>query len=421
MTAWLRGGIAGYADRHDDLAGDATSRLSPDLHLGALSPVELVHRARREGGPGAEAFVRQLAWRDFHHQVLAARPHASAVDYRTRHDRWRTGADAEADVTAWKEGRTGYPVVDAAMRQLRHEGWMHNRGRLLVASFLTKALYVDWRVGARHFLELLVDGDVANNQLNWQSAAGTGTDTRPHRVLNPLTQARRFDPDGAYVRRWVPEPSGSAGRSVHEPWAAAGGGALRLRRLSRPDPSASPRVWTVSGGPADATEPGRADPGGRQVRGPSGRDVWSGWFRVRRASFSSASYRCLRPWAGRHRPPAPGPGDAPGSCVPGPRPDGSRAVRAGDDVRRRIPVRRAPPARRVPRGGPAAWRPRRYEVGVRGQPGSAGLSQAIGGAAGALGRPGRLAESEGLVVCPPRGPLGSPVRASRRSSGGVPG
>ncbi|CAM5645040.1 hypothetical protein STENM36S_06164 [Streptomyces tendae] len=104
------------------------------------------------------------------------------------------------------------------MRQLRHEGWMHNRGRLLVASFLTKTLYVDWRVGARHFLELLVDGDVANNQLNWQWAAGTGTDTRPHRVLNPLTQARRFDPDGAYVRRWVPELSGSAGRSVHEPW-----------------------------------------------------------------------------------------------------------------------------------------------------------------------------------------------------------
>lgn len=218
MTAWLRDGLAGYADQHDDLAGDATSRLSPDLHLGALSPVELVHRARRAGGPGAEAFVRQLAWRDFHHQVLAARPHASAADYRTRHDRWRTGPAAEADAAAWRDGRTGYPVVDAAMRQLRHEGWMHNRGRLLVASFLTKTLYVDWRVGARHFLELLADGDVANNQLNWQWAAGTGTDTRPHRVLNPTAQARRFDPDGAYVRRWVPELSGPAGRSVHEPW-----------------------------------------------------------------------------------------------------------------------------------------------------------------------------------------------------------
>ncbi|MGW5784569.1 cryptochrome/photolyase family protein [Streptomyces sp. NPDC003757] len=218
MTAWLRDGVSGYADHHDDLAGDATSRLSPDLHFGALSPVELVHRARGVDGPGPEAFVRQLAWRDFHHQVLAARPHSSTADYRTRHDRWRTGAAAEADAAAWREGRTGYPIVDAAMRQLRHEGWMHNRGRLLVASFLTKTLYVDWRVGARHFLHLLADGDVANNQMNWQWAAGTGTDTRPHRVLNPTTQARRFDPDGAYVRRWVPELAGLEGRSVHEPW-----------------------------------------------------------------------------------------------------------------------------------------------------------------------------------------------------------
>lgn len=229
LTAWLRGGITGYADHHDDLAGDATSRLSPYLHFGAISPVELVHRARAEGGPGAEAFVRQLAWRDFHHQVLAARPHASADDYRTRHDRWRTGAGADRDVAAWKDGRTGYPIVDAAMRQLRHEGWMHNRGRLLAASFLTKTLYVDWRVGARHFLDLLVDGDVANNQLNWQWVAGTGTDTRPHRVLNPTTQARRLDPDGAYVRRWVPELAGVEGRAVHEPW-----------RLSGLDPAAYP-------------------------------------------------------------------------------------------------------------------------------------------------------------------------------------
>ncbi|MBZ6109189.1 MULTISPECIES: cryptochrome/photolyase family protein [Streptomyces] len=218
VSAWLRGGVTGYADRHDDLAGDATSRLSPHLHFGALSPVELVHRARRGGGPGAEAFVRQLAWRDFHAQVLSARPRSSAADYRTRRDRWRTGAAAEADVAAWKDGRTGYPIVDAAMRQLRHEGWMHNRGRLLVASFLTKTLYVDWRIGARHFLDLLADGDVANNQMNWQWTAGTGTDTRPHRVLNPTTQARRFDPEGVYVRRWVPELAGLQGRSVHEPW-----------------------------------------------------------------------------------------------------------------------------------------------------------------------------------------------------------
>ncbi|BBC29554.1 Deoxyribodipyrimidine photolyase [Streptomyces graminofaciens] len=220
LTAWLRDGITAYEDRHDDLAGDATSRLSPHLHFGTLSPVELVNRARRAGGgAGAEAFVRQLAWRDFHRQVLAARPEAASVDYRTRNDRWRSVPD---EVEAWREGRTGYPVVDAAMRQLRHEGWMHNRGRLLTASFLTKTLYVDWRVGARHFLDLLVDGDVANNQLNWQWMAGTGTDSRPNRVLNPVTQAKRYDPDGTYVRRWVPELAHVEGPGVHEPWKLRG-------------------------------------------------------------------------------------------------------------------------------------------------------------------------------------------------------
>ncbi|GKQ33914.1 deoxyribodipyrimidine photo-lyase [Streptomyces sp. A012304] len=218
LTAWLRQGISAYEDRHDDLAGDATSRLSPHLHFGTVSPVELVHRARAAGGPGAEAFVRQLAWRDFHRQLLAARPEASHADYRSRGHRWRTERTARADIEAWREGRTGCPVVDAAMRQLRHEGWMHNRGRLLTASFLTKTLYVDWRIGARHFLELLVDGDVANNQLNWQWVAGTGSDTRPNRVLNPVAQAKRHDRDGAYVRRWVPELAGIGGPAVHEPW-----------------------------------------------------------------------------------------------------------------------------------------------------------------------------------------------------------
>ncbi|MFE9771939.1 cryptochrome/photolyase family protein [Streptomyces sp. NPDC005931] len=218
FSRWARAGLDHYGERHDDLAGDATSRLSPHLHFGALSAAELVRRARARGGPGAEAFVRQLCWRDFHHQVLAARPEASVRDYRTRHDRWRTEDEAAEDVAAWREGRTGYPVVDAAMRQLRHEGWVHNRARLLAASFLTKTLYVDWRIGARHFLDLLVDGDVVNNQLNWQWVAGTGTDTRPHRVLNPVLQGRRYDPDGAYVRRWVPELADLDARTVHEPW-----------------------------------------------------------------------------------------------------------------------------------------------------------------------------------------------------------
>lgn len=222
LAAWLRSGVAAYEDRHDDMAGDATSRLSPFLHFGTLSPVEVVHRVRRVGGPGAEAFVRQVAWRDFHRQVLAARTDAATADYRTKHDRWRSARTAREDLEAWREGRTGYPVVDAAMRQLRHEGWMHNRARLLTASFLAKTLYVDWRIGARHFLDLLVDGDIANNQLNWQWVAGTGTDTRPNRVLNPLTQGKRHDPDGAYVRRWVPELADIGGGAVHEPWKLRG-------------------------------------------------------------------------------------------------------------------------------------------------------------------------------------------------------
>ncbi|MFB1048073.1 cryptochrome/photolyase family protein [Streptomyces chrestomyceticus] len=220
VTAWMGASLRRYAQGQDDLAGDATSRLSPHLHFGTLSAVELVRRAREAGGDGdgAEAFVRQLAWRDFHHQVLAARPSAAHTDYRARHDLWRRD---EQEAEAWRTGRTGYPIVDAAMRQLAHEGWMHNRARLLTASFLTKTLYLDWRLGAAHFLSLLVDGDLANNQLNWQWAAGTGTDTRPNRVLNPLAQAKRFDADGAYVRRWVPELAdvpGLEGGAVHQPW-----------------------------------------------------------------------------------------------------------------------------------------------------------------------------------------------------------
>ncbi|MGY4393409.1 cryptochrome/photolyase family protein [Streptomyces sp. TE12347] len=221
LTDWLGEYADGYEEGHDDLPGDATSRLSPYIHFGAVSAAEAVHRARSRGGAGAEAFVRQLCWRDFQYQLLAARPGAAVRDYRPRADRWRRGKAAEADLRAWKEGRTGYPVVDAAMRQLAHEGWMPGRGRLLAASFLTKTLYIDWRAGARHFLDLLVDGDVANNQLNWQWVAGTGTDSRPNRVLNPVIQGKRYDPAGAYVRRWVPELAELPGPSVHEPWRLA--------------------------------------------------------------------------------------------------------------------------------------------------------------------------------------------------------
>ncbi|MGH3443767.1 MAG: cryptochrome/photolyase family protein [Nocardioidaceae bacterium] len=232
LARW-KGRVDSYAERNDDLADDATSRLSAYLHFGCLSATEIIHRIGRDG-PAAEAFVRQLAWRDFHHQVLAARTSASWQDYRPRDDRWRVD---QQEYDAWREGRTGYPIIDAGMRQLAAEGWMHNRARLLVASFLTKTLYVDWRLGARHFLSLLLDGDVANNQMNWQWVAGTGTDTRPNRVLNPLRQARRFDPRGDYVRRYVPELRGIDGPAVHEPWRLPDD--VR-RRVDYPDPIVDP-------------------------------------------------------------------------------------------------------------------------------------------------------------------------------------
>jgi len=215
MEKWLSGGLADYDARHDDLAGDATSRLSADLHFGCLSPVELARRAGEAGGDGAEAFVRQLCWRDFHAQVAWAFGDLPRRDYRPRRGGWREDPDGLA---AWKAGQTGVPIVDAGMRQLATEGFMHNRARMVVASFLTKHLSIHWTAGAGHFFDLLVDGDIANNAGNWQWVAGTGNDTRPNRRLSPLRQAQRFDQGGEYVRRYVPELAGIAGGAVHAPW-----------------------------------------------------------------------------------------------------------------------------------------------------------------------------------------------------------
>jgi deoxyribodipyrimidine photo-lyase len=228
MRRFLREGLQAYGDRGDDLAGDATSRLSPYLRWGCVSPLEVLTEAR--GRRGAPAFARQLCWRDFHHQVLAANPQLPRRDYRHRGDRWSRSQRA---LDAWREGRTGYPIVDAGMRQLAQEGWMHNRARLIVASFLTKDLYLDWREGAWHFWDLLVDGDIANNAGNWQWVAGTGNDTRPNRVFNPLRQAQRFDPAGDYVRRYVPELAAIDGPIVHEPWRI---GPLERAAIDYPEP-----------------------------------------------------------------------------------------------------------------------------------------------------------------------------------------
>jgi deoxyribodipyrimidine photo-lyase len=218
LGRWLRGGLGSYEEGHDDLPGEATSHLSADLHFGCLAPAAVL--ARVEGRPGGEEFARQLCWRDFHHQVLAARPDLPRRDYRHRTGRrWRRSERLAAE---WREGRTGVPLVDAGMRQLAAEGFMHNRARMVVASYLTKTLGLDWRIGARHFERLLTDADVANNSGNWQWVAGTGNDTRPNRVLNPLRQARRFDPGGEYVRRYAPEYEGREfDYSVYEEAVAA--------------------------------------------------------------------------------------------------------------------------------------------------------------------------------------------------------
>jgi deoxyribodipyrimidine photo-lyase len=229
---WLEGGLSRYGDQHDDLAGDDTSRLSAYLRFGCVSPVALARAAREAAG--GEEFVRQLAWRDFFYQVTAAFPDMARENYRSRGVRWRDDHDA---LDAWQEGRTGVPIVDAGLRQLAAEGFMHNRARMITGSFLTRNLGADWRHGYRHFFRLLADGDVANNGGNWQWVAGTGNDTRPNRVLNPLRQARRFDPAGGYVRRYVPELAGLQAPQIHTPWKLPG---PQRRRLSYPAPIIDP-------------------------------------------------------------------------------------------------------------------------------------------------------------------------------------
>jgi deoxyribodipyrimidine photo-lyase len=218
LAWWLDGPVDAYDTSRNLMAEDGTSRLSVHLHFGCLSVTEIAAQldTRR---PGHETFLQELCWRDFNHQLLEARSDLASVDVRTQHDRWR---DDPTALTAWQAGRTGYPVVDAAMRQLQREGWMHNRARMVVASFLTKHLYIDWREGAWHFMDHLADGDVANNFAQWQWTAGTGTDSRPNRMFNPVIQGQRYDPDGTYVRRYVHELAHIEGKAVHEPRTDAG-------------------------------------------------------------------------------------------------------------------------------------------------------------------------------------------------------
>ena len=213
------GRVDRYAEDRDRPDLDGTSGLSADLHFGTLD----ARRIRAEIGdatPGRAAFVRQLCWRDFYMQVLRHHPNSVGESLRPEYAAvaWRNDPD---ELDAWRSGLTGYPIVDAGMRQLATEGFVHNRVRMIVASFLVKDLLVDWRHGERWFRRHLVDGDVAQNVGNWQWVAGTGTDAAPYfRVFNPVTQSRKFDPRGAYIRRYVPELASLDDRDIHAPWEA---------------------------------------------------------------------------------------------------------------------------------------------------------------------------------------------------------
>lgn len=185
--------VRGYSDDgHNDLAGDRTTRLSPYLHFGCISAREMCERLEGLGADG-DALTRQVCWRDFF------------LQYEALESPWPTASERPEHLEVWEQGRTGYPLVDAGMRQLLREGWMHNRARMVTASFLVKDLQIDWTHGAAHFMRHLVDGDVAQNNGNWKWVAGVGTDTNPNRVFNPLRQQERFDKAGDYVRRYVPE------------------------------------------------------------------------------------------------------------------------------------------------------------------------------------------------------------------------
>jgi deoxyribodipyrimidine photo-lyase len=215
--------VAEYRSERDRPDRAGTSRLSAALKYGCLHPRTVLARIAEHPGEGATTFRTELAWREFYADVLFHRPQTArqAMNTQLRGIQLDEGSSADERFAAWSRGQTGYPIVDAGMRQLLAEAWMHNRVRLIVASFLVKDLHLDWTRGARWFMTQLADGDLASNSHGWQWVAGTGTDAAPYfRVFNPISQGERFDPDGDYVRRWVPELRGVAGKKVHRPWEA---------------------------------------------------------------------------------------------------------------------------------------------------------------------------------------------------------
>lgn len=226
LQVFARGLIYNYQEDRNRLDFDGTSRLSPYLRFGLISIRQLVNTALDaiENAPdpiarrSAEIWLNELIWREFYISVLYHFPDVlkSAFNASLRNIAWR---ESPEDLHAWQEGNTGYPVVDAAMRQLKQTGWMHNRGRMIVASFLSKDLLINWQEGERWFMRWLVDGDPASNNGGWQWTAGVGTDAAPYfRIFNPVLQGKKFDPNGNYVRRWLPELARVPEEFIHTPW-----------------------------------------------------------------------------------------------------------------------------------------------------------------------------------------------------------
>ncbi|MGI8658405.1 MAG: cryptochrome/photolyase family protein [Candidatus Limnocylindria bacterium] len=234
LRNFFRSDVGAYREDRDRPDRDATSRLSPHLRVGSLS-VRAAWRAAAGAGQrahdrgdanlrrGVASWRGELAWREFFGHVLAAHPRIASESFRAEYDaiEWATGSGADELLEAWRTGHTGYPLVDAGMRQLVAAGWMHNRARLVTASFLVKDLGLDWRRGAAVFAAHLLDADVQQNDGNWQWVAGVGMDAAPFfRIFNPTLQAKKFDPEGTYIRRWVPELEGIDDEHIHEPWKA---------------------------------------------------------------------------------------------------------------------------------------------------------------------------------------------------------
>ena len=226
LAAFLENGLKDYAAGRDVPGRQGTSRLSPHLHWGEISPRRAVQAARQAAAQGrvapaqADKFVAEIGWREFSAHLLHQFPYITDRAFRPEFDAMPWRADPAA-LAAWKQGRTGYPLVDAGMRELWATGWMHNRVRMVVASFLVKHLLIDWREGEAWFWDTLVDADLASNVQNWQWVAGSGADAAPYfRIFNPVIQGQKFDADGRYVRRWVPELRALSDRWIHAPWTA---------------------------------------------------------------------------------------------------------------------------------------------------------------------------------------------------------